>query len=59
MLDKAEKWTPPDPGMIVVRATTEEEISDSDFVDFDRSSSSEDDHFQCSLINFEASDSSD
>ena len=59
MLDIAENWTPPDPGMIVARATTEEEISDFDVVDFDRSSSSEDDHFQCSLINFEASDSSD
>ena len=59
MLDIAENWTPPDPGMIVGRATTEEEISDSDVVDFDRSSSSEDDNFQCSLINFEASDSSD
>ena len=57
MLDMAENWTPPDPGMIVARATTEEEISDSDVVVFDRSSSSEDDHFQCSLINFEASDS--
>ena len=59
MLDIAENWTPPDPGMIVARATTEEEISDSDVIDFDRSSSSEDDHFQCSLINFEESDSSD
>ena len=58
-LDIAENWTPPGPGLIVARASTEEEISDSDFVGFDRSSSSEDDHFQCSLINFEASDSSD
>ena len=59
MLDIAENWTPPDPGIIVARATTEEEISDSDVVDFDRSSISEDYHFQCSLINFEASDNSD
>ena len=59
MLDKAENWTPPNPGIIVARATTEEENSDSDVVYFDRSSSSEDDHFQCSLINFEASYSSD
>ena len=59
MLDIAENWIPPDPGMIVARATTEEETSDSDVVDFDRSSSSEDDHFQCSLVKFEASDSSD
>ena len=59
MLNIAENWTPPDPEMIVNRATTEEEISDSDVVDFDRCSSSEGDHFQCSLINFEASDSSD
>ena len=59
MLDIVENWTPPDPGMIVARATTEEEISDSDVADFDRSRSSEDDHFHFSLINFEASDSSD
>ena len=36
MLDMAENWTPPDTGMIVARATTEEEYSDSDVVDFDR-----------------------
>ena len=59
MLDIAENWTPPDPEMIVARATTEEEDSDSDVVDFDRSSSSEDDHFQCSFINFESSNGSD
>ena len=58
MLDIAENWTPPDPGKIDARAATEKEISDFDVIDFDRSSSSEDDHFQCSRIKFEANDSS-
>ena len=48
---------PPDPGFINAGGIRDEDISDDEFVDFDRSSSEEEQNFS-SVIDLEATESS-
>ena len=57
LLDNASHYSPPDPGFINAGGIRDEDISDDQIVDFDRSSSEEEQSF-CSFIDLEATESS-
>ena len=57
LLDNASHYSPPDPGFINAGGIRDEDISDDQIVDFDRSSSKEEQSF-CSFIDLEATESS-
>ena len=58
LLDNASNCSPPDPGLINASNIRDEDIPDDQIVDFDRSSSSEEEQSVSSLIDYEASESS-
>ena len=58
LLDNGSNYSPPDPGLINASNIRDEDIPDDQLVDFDRASSSEEEQSVCSLIDYEASESS-
>ena len=58
LLDNASSYSPPDPGLINASNIRDEDITDDQIADFDRTISSEEEQSVCSLIDFEASESS-
>ena len=58
LLENASNCSPLDPGFIIASNIRDKDIPDDQIVDFDRASSSEEEHIVCSLIDFEASKSS-